>query len=56
LSLGLLLNNALIPEECEFDNYRLRGVARRATPLKRGFFVGASATHPNEKPLVELAL
>jgi hypothetical protein len=42
--------------EHEFDNRRLRGVARRATPLKRRFFVGAGCARPNEKPLVELTL
>jgi hypothetical protein len=40
----------------EFDNRRFEGVARRATPSKRRFFVGVGAAHPHEKPLVELTL
>jgi hypothetical protein len=38
----------------EFDNRRFEGVARRATPSKRRFFVGVGAAHPHEKSLVEL--
>jgi len=29
--------------QCEFDNRRFEGVARRATPSKRRFFVGVGA-------------
>jgi len=40
----------------EFNDPHLRAVARRATALKWGFFVGAGAARPNEKSLVELTV